>query len=335
MSLIGWNGRIMKNQTTRQFAVGFLEAGVLGISLIAVSVPVTGCSESVDSVSVADRNAAAGDALVPNVERPAAGLPAAQPPDNQPPDNQPPGTPPQGTEPQGPQSPDNQSPGNGPSLSSAPLQPGTSSDPTSPSASSPIQTPTSKTQSPETSSRKAASDGFPPKDATAVGAPISDAAAGSSPRNVERPANPNVIDRSSRESAKARGEINFDDLKFPIAADQPFDETLLTDGVRQLVDRKVKIRGYILPTNLFTSTGITKFILVRDNQECCFGPGAALYDCVVVDLDPTAAIDFVTRPITVTGKFGIDTKTYAYPGGVGPKGATHLAIFHIDGESAQ
>ena len=142
-------------------------------------------------------------------------------------------------------------------------------------------------------------------------------------------------DRSSSDAAKARGEINFDDLKFPIEKDQPFDDEMLIDSVRELDGRKVKLRGYILPTTLFTETNIRQFVLVRDNQECCFGPGAALFDCVIVDMVPGESIDFVTRPITVTGKFKIDTKTYRHPGGRGPGGASHLAIFHIDGESVR
>ncbi len=44
--------------------------------------------------------------------------------------------------------------------------------------------------------------------------------------------------------------------------------------------KNVRVRGFILPS--FQQSGITQFVLVRDNQECCFGPGAALHDCVVV-----------------------------------------------------
>lgn len=142
-----------------------------------------------------------------------------------------------------------------------------------------------------------------------------------------------VIDQSSSDAAKARGEINFDDLKFPIEVDQPFEPSMLTDEVRSLDGRRVKLRGYILPTTLFKQTGIRQFVLVRDNQECCFGPGAALFDCVIVEMVPGETIDFATRPVTVTGKLTIDTESYRHPGGKGPKGTSHFAIFHIDGEA--
>ena len=46
--------------------------------------------------------------------------------------------------------------------------------------------------------------------------------------------------------------------------------------VTALEKQAVRIRGYILPS--FQQAGLTQFVLVRDNQECCFGPGAALHD---------------------------------------------------------
>lgn len=144
-----------------------------------------------------------------------------------------------------------------------------------------------------------------------------------------------VEERKSSESSRAKGEINFDDLKFEIEKDHPFGPSMLTDQVKQLHGRKVKLRGYILPATLFKETDIDQFVLVRDNQECCFGPGAALFDCVIIEMLPGKTTDFVTRPVTVEGKFKIDTEKYKYPGGVGPKGASHFAIFKIEGESVQ
>src|SRR6056297_801675 len=142
-----------------------------------------------------------------------------------------------------------------------------------------------------------------------------------------------VIDRSSSEAARAKGEINFDDLKFEIEKDQAFAEGMLNKDVKSQHGKKVKLRGYILPATLFKETDIEQFVLVRDNQECCFGPGAALFDCVMVEMKPGKTTDFVTRPVTVEGKFEIDTKAYKYPNGAGPKGASHFAIFRINGEA--
>ncbi|KAA1260723.1 hypothetical protein LF1_32640 [Rubripirellula obstinata] len=144
-----------------------------------------------------------------------------------------------------------------------------------------------------------------------------------------------VADRSSSAASKAKGEINFDDLVFDIEKDQAFDKSQLNEDVKSLVGKKVKLRGYILPATLYKEKGIEQFVLVRDNQECCFGPGAALFDCVWIDMVPGKTTDFVTRPVTVEGKFEIDTETYKYPDGAGPKGASHFAIFRIKGISVK
>ena len=142
---------------------------------------------------------------------------------------------------------------------------------------------------------------------------------------------PRVEVRKSSNASRAKGDINFDDLSFKIEKDAKFKPDLLTDEIKKLDGVKVKLRGYILPSTLFKETNIDQFVLVRDNQECCFGPGAALFDCVIVEMVPGKTTDFVTRPVTVEGKFKIDTEKYKYPNGVGPRGASHFAIFKIDG----
>jgi hypothetical protein len=131
-----------------------------------------------------------------------------------------------------------------------------------------------------------------------------------------------------RPTAKAKGEISFDDLKFDIKPDAPYDSSMLTDEIRALDGKEVKLRGYILPSTLFRETNIDEFVLVRDNQECCFGPGAALFDCVVVNLVGKVRTDFTTRPVTVTGKFVL--KEYKYPDDSG-----HFAIFNIQGTAVK
>lgn len=153
--------------------------------------------------------------------------------------------------------------------------------------------------------------------------------------SADKPAKTDVVERKSSDSSRAKGEINFDDLKFELEKDKPFKEGMLTKEVEKLNGKKVKLRGYILPSTLFKETDISQFVLVRDNQECCFGPGAALFDCVIIEMVPGKTTDFVTRPVTVEGKFNIDTKTYKYPGGAGPKGASHFAIFKISGISVK
>jgi hypothetical protein len=115
----------------------------------------------------------------------------------------------------------------------------------------------------------------------------------------------------------------FDDVKFDIEPDAPFDQTMLTKEINSLVGKRIRIRGYILPT--FQRRGIKQFVLVRDNLECCFGPGAALFDCILVDMKPGTSASFSVRPVAVVGEFSLQEV-------LGPEG-NHLAIFHLTGES--
>jgi hypothetical protein len=118
-----------------------------------------------------------------------------------------------------------------------------------------------------------------------------------------------------------RLDITFDDIKFDMQKDEPFDRGMLTDRIEQLHGRDVRIRGYILPS--FQQRGITEFVLVRDNLECCFGPGAALFDCIVVHMEPGRDISYTVRPVSVEGTFAIEELKGA--------GGTHLAIFRMTG----
>ena len=104
-----------------------------------------------------------------------------------------------------------------------------------------------------------------------------------------------------------------------------FTSELLPRRVTTLVWEPVRIRGYILPS--FQQTGLTQFVLVRDNQECCFGPGAALHDCIVVRMRQGRTADYTIRPVAVAGTFRIDELR-------APDG-THLAIYALDGDEVR
>lgn len=112
-----------------------------------------------------------------------------------------------------------------------------------------------------------------------------------------------AVDESPTASRKTL-DITFDDLKFPHKPDDPYDSALLTKKVLSYVGKSIRVRGYILPT--FQENGIKNFVLVRDNQECCFGPGAALYDCVRVQMDGDNLVTFSPYPISVEGEFKIE-----------------------------
>lgn len=127
----------------------------------------------------------------------------------------------------------------------------------------------------------------------------SPAAAGGNLQSTE--ANP--TGRPAAVEHQAVRDVNFDTIKFDIQKEQPFERSMLTPEIEKLQNTAVRIRGYILPS--FQQTGLTQFVLVRDNMECCFGPGAALYDCIVVEMTAGKSTDFTTRPVAVEGVFTI------------------------------
>lgn len=111
-------------------------------------------------------------------------------------------------------------------------------------------------------------------------------------------------EKAARAAARRRGEIVFDDLKFDIEKGGKFEREMLTKDIESFNKRTIRIRGYMYPT--FQQEGITEFVLVRDNQECCFGPGAAIFDCIRIKMDKGKTTKFSVRPIAVKGKFEIE-----------------------------
>lgn len=120
-------------------------------------------------------------------------------------------------------------------------------------------------------------------------------------------------------------ETTFDDLKFPMEKTDLFAESMLTEQVKNLFGKRIRLRGYMFPTS--RRQGIKQFVLVRDNMECCFGPGAALFDCVLVTMTGDATATFSIRPIAVEGEFRLETLP-------GPDGRP-LAIYQMAGEAVE
>lgn len=106
-------------------------------------------------------------------------------------------------------------------------------------------------------------------------------------------------------------DLTFDDVKFDLEPEDAFSADKLTDEIRQIDGQKIKIRGYIRPS--FSQRGLKNFVFVRDNKECCFGPNAAIYDCMLVKLKKETTTDYTVRPVTVEGTFYL--KPYQGPDG--------------------
>lgn len=156
-----------------------------------------------------------------------------------------------------------------------------------------------------------------PTSSTAVVADVDEVTA--APAN----ANPSAERVETAPIAGSIVETTFDDIKFPMEKTDDFAESMLTDRVQDLFGKRIRIRGYMFPTHL--RKGIKQFVLVRDNMECCFGPGAALFDCILVSMVDGATAEFSIRPIAVEGEFRLEILP-------GPDGRP-LAIYQMAGEA--
>jgi len=146
----------------------------------------------------------------------------------------------------------------------------------------------------------------------------SEAASGEGPQLIPNPQPPTP-------NSQPLTDTTFDNLKFEMEKTDPFDRAMLTPQVEQLFGQKIRIRGYIYPT--MRRRGLKQFVLVRDNLECCFGPGAALFDCILVEMQADNTAEYTIRPVAVEGIFRFNEV-------LGPDG-NHLAIFRLEGEKVK
>ena len=77
-----------------------------------------------------------------------------------------------------------------------------------------------------------------------------------------------------KRSSDGKFDITFDNIKFDIPEGEPYSPEMLTEQVRSLDGEEVKLRGYIRPS--FKQRDLKNFVFVRDDKECCFGPGAGV-----------------------------------------------------------
>ena len=99
--------------------------------------------------------------------------------------------------------------------------------------------------------------------------------------------------------------VSFDDidlLKVLNAEPVPNDiEKHLPNWLRGLDGKTVRIRGWMYPPN--QETDIPAFLFVRDNQICCFGRMAKIYDKFGVKLREGVTTNYIQgRPFDVVGQ---------------------------------
>lgn len=104
--------------------------------------------------------------------------------------------------------------------------------------------------------------------------------------------------------------LTYDDLNlFKVLNMDPVTDDAVSwmpDWMTSLEGQTVRVRGYMLPT--FMAEGLEGFVLLRDNQECCYGPGAKIYDHILIRMKEGTTAKYVSlkESLDVVGRFKID-----------------------------
>lgn len=102
--------------------------------------------------------------------------------------------------------------------------------------------------------------------------------------------------------------VSFDDFDLlkvlnmdPVTEDAP---SRMPEWLKELDGKRIRLRGFMYPE--FMETGITGFVLARDNEICCFGRDPLVYDLVAVFMRDGVTTNYIeNRPFDVVGVFHI------------------------------
>lgn len=93
-------------------------------------------------------------------------------------------------------------------------------------------------------------------------------------------------------------DITYDDLKTDIGKDDKWDSKFVTDRIKELDGKTVRLRGFMLAG--FQTKGIEQFVMLK-NTECKFGEGGEAHHCVMVHMTPGESTRFTVRVLEVEG----------------------------------
>ncbi len=71
--------------------------------------------------------------------------------------------------------------------------------------------------------------------------------------------------------------------------------------VKALDGQKIFVKGYMYPVR--QTHGLTEFILVKDNKQCCFGGQPKQTDMILVKMAPENPVDYYVGLVAVAGTF--------------------------------
>lgn len=98
--------------------------------------------------------------------------------------------------------------------------------------------------------------------------------------------------------------ISYDDLQ----PDPANPREVIPRSALELDGTRVFIKGYMLPGS--QTSGIRKFVLVRDSGDCCFGGNPKLTDMIDVSLKDELVAEYASGVRKVAGTFRVDVSGY-------------------------
>ena len=111
---------------------------------------------------------------------------------------------------------------------------------------------------------------------------------------------------SGKDTENQSIELTFADLKFDIGFGKAFDRSFLPEKVKALEGKEIVLSGYMRPS--FKASDLKGFVFVRDNKADCFGPGAPIYDCVMVHMKEGMQTDYLARRFKIRGTFNLQER---------------------------
>ena len=105
--------------------------------------------------------------------------------------------------------------------------------------------------------------------------------------------------------------------------------TIVPPAIAALEGKKVFIKGYIRPDSVTVTRGIDRFLLVRDNNQCCFGDLSKIkyYDQIDVDMVGSNRVDYSQGVFRIGGILHVEPRNVV-PG-------SRATVFSLKADHAQ
>jgi hypothetical protein len=114
--------------------------------------------------------------------------------------------------------------------------------------------------------------------------------------------------------------INYDDLQ----TDPAEPGVLPPQRAAELNGKKVFIKGFVYQPTGGQTSGLKRFILVRDKGQCCFGGNPKITDMIEVKLAGDLEADFNMQPRKLAGTFRIGLGQSMH--------GLQSALYHLDAD---